>query len=154
MHISSIRTSFLVTSFVMMGISIRVLPGNAPSVKLIQSVDLPGYSGDFDHFAVDFDRGRLLLAAEDHGTLEVFDLKTSAHLRSIVTGSATPTASLSARDLPPSWSPTAKSRARLFATPTPTTRRNLWCLLPALIPQNMTPPPMYSMWLRVARMSI
>ncbi len=53
------------------------------SVKLIHSVDLPGYSGDFDHFAVDYDRNRLLLAAEDHGTLEVFDLKTSAHLRSV-----------------------------------------------------------------------
>jgi hypothetical protein len=55
----------------------------ASSVKLIHSVDLPGYEGDFDHFAVDYDRGRLLLAAEDHGTLEVFDLKTSAHLRTV-----------------------------------------------------------------------
>jgi len=53
------------------------------TVRLIHSVNLPGYSGDFDHFAVDYDRNRLLLAAEDHGTLEVFDLKTSAHLRSI-----------------------------------------------------------------------
>jgi DNA-binding beta-propeller fold protein YncE len=53
------------------------------SVKLIKTVNLPGYSGDFDHFAVDYDRGRLLLAAEDHGTLEVFDLKTSAHLRTV-----------------------------------------------------------------------
>ena len=53
------------------------------SVRLIRSVDLPGYSGDFDHFAADYDRNRLLLAAEDHGTLEVFDLKTSAHLRTV-----------------------------------------------------------------------
>ena len=53
------------------------------SVRLIKSVDLPGYSGDFDHFAADYDRNRLLLAAEDHGTLEVFDLKTSAHLRTV-----------------------------------------------------------------------
>jgi DNA-binding beta-propeller fold protein YncE len=55
----------------------------ASSVKLIHSVSLPGYSGDFDHFAVDYDRNRLLLAAEDHGTLEVFDLKTSAHLQTV-----------------------------------------------------------------------
>lgn len=54
-----------------------------PAVKLIHSVDLPGYTGDFDHFAVDYDRNRLLLAAEDHGTLEVFDLASSAHLNSI-----------------------------------------------------------------------
>src|SRR5258708_16128687 len=53
------------------------------SVRLIKTVELRGYAGDFDHFAVDYDRNRLLLAAEDHGTLEVFDLKTSAHLRSV-----------------------------------------------------------------------
>jgi DNA-binding beta-propeller fold protein YncE len=53
------------------------------SVRLIKSVELPGYSGDFDHFAVDYERNRLLLAAEDHGTLEVFDLRTSDHLRTV-----------------------------------------------------------------------
>jgi DNA-binding beta-propeller fold protein YncE len=52
-------------------------------VKLIHSVDLPGYTGDFDHFAADYDRNRLLLAAEDHGTVEIFDLKTSDHLKTI-----------------------------------------------------------------------
>ncbi len=52
-------------------------------VKLVQSVDLPGYTGDFDHFAYDAQRGRLLLAAEDHATLEVFDIKTGKHLRTI-----------------------------------------------------------------------
>ena len=53
------------------------------SVKLIKSVNLAGYKGDFDHFAVDYDRNRLLLAAEDHGSIEIFDLKTSAHLRTV-----------------------------------------------------------------------
>jgi len=53
------------------------------SVKLIHSFDLPGYTGDFDHFAADYDRNRLLLAAEDHGTDEVFDLKSSAHLKTL-----------------------------------------------------------------------
>ena len=60
-----------------------VIAGAQSSVKLIHSVDLPGYTGDFDHFAADYDRNRLLLAAEDHGTLEVFDLKTSNHLRTV-----------------------------------------------------------------------
>ena len=59
------------------------VPEQRSSVELIKSVDLPGYSGDFDHFAADYDRHRLLLAAEDHGTLEVFDLKTSDHLRTV-----------------------------------------------------------------------
>jgi DNA-binding beta-propeller fold protein YncE len=58
-------------------------PAQRSSVQLIKSVDLPGYSGDFDHFAADYDHNRLLLAAEDHGTLEVFDLKTSDHLRTV-----------------------------------------------------------------------
>lgn len=55
----------------------------APPLTLIQTIPLPGYSGDFDHFAVDRERGRLLLAAEDHGTLEVFDLATGKHLRTV-----------------------------------------------------------------------
>jgi DNA-binding beta-propeller fold protein YncE len=82
MHNSSIRRTFFAGSILIIGAS-TLFSQNAPSVKLIQSVDLPGYSGDFDHFAVDFDRNRLLLAAEDHGTVEVFDLRTSAHLRTV-----------------------------------------------------------------------
>ena len=82
MNISSIRNSFLVALLAVTGIP-ALLSQETSSVKLIQSVDLPGYAGDFDHFAIDYDRNRLLLAAEDHGTLEVFDLKTSAHLRTV-----------------------------------------------------------------------
>lgn len=55
----------------------------AMPLKLVKSISLPGFTGDFDHFTVDTERGRLLLAAEDHGTLEVFDLKTLAHLKSV-----------------------------------------------------------------------
>jgi DNA-binding beta-propeller fold protein YncE len=58
-----------------------VVAQSAP-LKLAKTVPLPGYTGDFDHFAVDTERGRLLLAAEDHGTLEVFDLKSLNHLKS------------------------------------------------------------------------
>ena len=45
--------------------------------------ELPGYSGDFDHFGVDLSGNRLFLAAEDHGTLEVFDLKSGAHKQTV-----------------------------------------------------------------------
>jgi DNA-binding beta-propeller fold protein YncE len=45
--------------------------------------ELQGYSGDFDHFAVDLAGNRLFLAAEDHGTLEVFDLKSGAHKQTV-----------------------------------------------------------------------
>jgi len=52
-------------------------------LRLVASVDLPKYSGDFDHFAADVNGNRLFLAAEDHGTLEVFDLKSTRWLRTI-----------------------------------------------------------------------
>ena len=52
-------------------------------LKLVKTVTLPGYTGDFDHFAIDRQRGRFLLAAEDHATLEVFDLKTGDHLKTV-----------------------------------------------------------------------
>ncbi len=61
----------------------RTATQTAEPLVLKHTVELPGYTGDFDHFAVDRVRGRLLLAAEDHGTLEVFDLKTGQHLRTV-----------------------------------------------------------------------
>lgn len=88
-----------------LAISLSVLTAPLPyaqaqsSVKLIKSVDLAGYTGDFDHFAVDYDRNRLLLAAEDHGTLEIFDLKTSEHLRT-VGGFGNPHSILARRGVP------------------------------------------------------
>jgi DNA-binding beta-propeller fold protein YncE len=54
-----------------------------PPLKLVQTVDLPGYTGDFDHLTVDMGHGRLLVAAEDHATLESFDLKSGKHLQTI-----------------------------------------------------------------------
>lgn len=52
-------------------------------LKLIATTPLPGFSGDFDHFGVDLRGNRLFLAAEDHKTVEVFDLKTGKPLHSI-----------------------------------------------------------------------
>src|ERR1700757_3402949 len=62
-------------------------------LRLVNSVDLPKYSGDFDHFAADISGNRLFLAAEDHGTLEVFDLKSPNWLKT-VKGFDTPHSSL------------------------------------------------------------
>ncbi|WP_108472304.1 MULTISPECIES: YncE family protein [Rhodanobacter] len=49
----------------------------------------PGYSGDFDHFGYDLKGNRLWLAAEDHGTLELLNLRTGRHERTL-TGVETP----------------------------------------------------------------
>jgi hypothetical protein len=55
----------------------------ASPLTITGQVELPGYDGDFDHFAVDLPGDRLFLAAEDHGTLEVFKLSTLARLQTI-----------------------------------------------------------------------
>ncbi|HWB33694.1 MAG TPA: hypothetical protein VG714_11010 [Acidobacteriaceae bacterium] len=49
----------------------------------IAKIALPGINGDFDHFAYDLKRNRLISAAEENHTLELFDLKTGAHLKTI-----------------------------------------------------------------------
>src|ERR1700724_1058478 len=61
-------------------------------LKLIATTPLPGFSGDFDHFALDLKGKRLFLTAEDHKTVEVFDLD-GKHLQSI-TGFGQPHAAL------------------------------------------------------------
>ncbi|GIL41144.1 YncE family protein [Roseiterribacter gracilis] len=61
----------------------------AEPLTLSGRTELPGYTGDFDHFAADIRGNRLFLAAEDHHTLEVFDLDTGK-LRKTVAGFDTP----------------------------------------------------------------
>jgi hypothetical protein len=55
------------------------MAGPSAPLELEGRTKLPGYTGDFDHFAADLESNRLFLAAEDHGTLEVFNLKTGEH---------------------------------------------------------------------------
>jgi DNA-binding beta-propeller fold protein YncE len=60
-----------------------------PVLKLLRSVSIPGIAGDFDHFTVDLAGHRLFLAAEEHKTVQVFDLDTGKTIRGI-TGFDTP----------------------------------------------------------------
>jgi DNA-binding beta-propeller fold protein YncE len=54
-----------------------------PPLKLITTTPMPGFTGDFDHFGLDRKGNRLFLAAEEHKTVEVFDLRTGARTHSI-----------------------------------------------------------------------
>lgn len=54
-------------------------------LTLLHRSDLPGYGGDFDHLFADTGENKLFVAAEDHGTVEVFNLKTGEHLRTLTT---------------------------------------------------------------------
>ncbi|WP_243655773.1 YncE family protein [Roseateles saccharophilus] len=57
--------------------------GAEPALRLLGRTDLPTYQGDFDHFGADVKGNRLFLAGEDGGTLEVFDLRSGKHLKSV-----------------------------------------------------------------------
>jgi hypothetical protein len=61
----------------------------AAPLALIKTVDMPGVNGDFDHFTADLNSNRLFLAAEEHHSVEVFNLRTGAPVHSI-TGLDTP----------------------------------------------------------------
>jgi len=52
-------------------------------VTLLSTTYLPEIIGDFDHFAVDLKRNHLFVSAEVHHSIEIFDLKTGAHIQSI-----------------------------------------------------------------------
>ena len=57
-----------------LALSMKLSAQEKPPLKLIATTKLPGFTGDFDHFGLDLKGRRLFLAAEDHKTVEVFDL--------------------------------------------------------------------------------
>jgi len=60
----------------------KLLESAAP-LKKIGFTKLDGYEGDFDHIYADIKGNRLLLAAEDHGTVELFSLDKVKHVKTI-----------------------------------------------------------------------
>lgn len=76
------RTAALIAGALLCTGSVYATEAGAP-LQLEGRTELPGYTGDFDHFAYDVKGNRLWLAAEDHGTLDVFDLKTGKKRESV-----------------------------------------------------------------------
>ena len=58
-------------------------PPSAAPLKLIQTISLAGVDGALDHMAIDLERQRLFVPAEQHGTIEVVDLKNGRRIRTI-----------------------------------------------------------------------
>jgi hypothetical protein len=54
-----------------------------PTLRLVQTIPLPGVSGRLDHMAVDLEKKRLFVAAVANGTLEVLDLDAGKVINSI-----------------------------------------------------------------------
>lgn len=52
-------------------------------LKLVATIPMPGFTGDFDHFGLDLRGNRLFLASENQKTVEVFDLRTGNRIQSI-----------------------------------------------------------------------
>jgi DNA-binding beta-propeller fold protein YncE len=64
----------VIGGLLLLGLNIRLGAQEKLPLKLVATTPLPGFSGDFDHFGLDLKGKRLFLAAEDHKTVEVFDL--------------------------------------------------------------------------------
>jgi DNA-binding beta-propeller fold protein YncE len=57
---------------------------SAPSVlNLVNSVSVPGVQRKWDHFGVDLPGNRIFVSSEEDPAVEIFDLRTGKHLRSL-----------------------------------------------------------------------
>src|SRR2546421_8492141 len=95
MRVPQVKKVLRVNLWLMPAIGVIALSSSAQvkqPLKLVATTPLPGFSGDFDHFALDLKGKRLFLTAEDHKTVDVFDLE-GKHLQSI-TGFGQPHAAL------------------------------------------------------------
>ena len=67
-------------------VSVPLIPAHGqdkPTLRLVQTIPLPGVSGRLDHMAVDLEKKRLFVAAVANGTLEVLDLDAGKVINSI-----------------------------------------------------------------------
>jgi DNA-binding beta-propeller fold protein YncE len=76
---------FLILSSLALAGVVSAAAAVAAAQPLVPSgrTNLPGYDGDFDHLFADLAQNKLFVAAEDHGTVEVFNLKTLKHLKTL-----------------------------------------------------------------------
>jgi hypothetical protein len=77
-----ILISLLTIASTLSPLSYAAEPSGQP-VTLFSTTYLPEIVGDFDHFAVDLKHNHLFVSAEVHHSIEMFDLKTGQHLKSI-----------------------------------------------------------------------
>jgi DNA-binding beta-propeller fold protein YncE len=84
MPISFKRVLQLCTALCSLSFVVPSVPAQSQQpLTFLAKTSLPEINGDFDHLAVDLKRNRLIVAAEENHTLELFDLKTGKHLQSI-----------------------------------------------------------------------
>ena len=77
-----------IASFALAALPTYAAPAAAPPpepLKLLGHTTIPGYTGDLDAITPDAPLNRLYVAAEDHGTVEVFELKSGRHVKTLTT---------------------------------------------------------------------
>jgi hypothetical protein len=81
------RKSYVLFLIMLLVVALSVLAQGKPPLRLVRSIPMPEFEGgDFDHFEADIKGNRLFLAAEDHKTVEVFNLRTGEHLDTLLSG--------------------------------------------------------------------
>jgi DNA-binding beta-propeller fold protein YncE len=65
------------------GLATAALPAADQPLVLVKSIPLPGVEGRIDHLAVDQGQARMFVAALGNNSVEVLDLTTGQHLRSV-----------------------------------------------------------------------
>jgi DNA-binding beta-propeller fold protein YncE len=69
---------------VAMTLSIMTIPTGAQEpLKLLRAIELPGVEGRIDHLGFDASTGRLYVAALGNNTVEVIDVRSGTHLKSL-----------------------------------------------------------------------
>lgn len=68
------KYTLIIAGFLFFGLAGNAGAQDKTPLKLVTTTPLPSFTGDFDHFGLDLKGKRLFLAAEDHKTVEVFDL--------------------------------------------------------------------------------
>jgi DNA-binding beta-propeller fold protein YncE len=77
-----LKKVFIVLAIVVSWVMQSPAQQKAP-LKLVQTVSVPGLARKWDHFGVDLKGNRLFVTSEDEPAIEIFDLKTNKHLRSL-----------------------------------------------------------------------
>jgi DNA-binding beta-propeller fold protein YncE len=70
-----VKKSLGISLLAMLSLAVTTYGQDRKFLKLVADTPLPGFSGDFDHLAVDLNGKRVFITAEDHKTVEVFDLE-------------------------------------------------------------------------------
>src|SRR6202790_3114153 len=68
--------------FVALACAVPTLAQVKAPLRLVQTITVPGVR-KWDHFGVDLKGNRLFVSSEEEPAVEVFDLKTNKHLRSL-----------------------------------------------------------------------